>query len=126
MAKSVVAILVILVVVMGIVMLLGTSGTGGGYAAGAVDAFAQCLAAKKVTMYGSYWCSHCQSQKALFGSSFQYVPYVECSEEIEKCTAAKIEWTPTWVLADGTQLVGEQSFETLAGASGCALPVEKK
>ncbi|MEK7089329.1 MAG: hypothetical protein AAB920_00745, partial [Patescibacteria group bacterium] len=43
-------------------------------------ALAQCLASKKVTMYGTYWCSHCQNQKALFGDAFKYVPYVECTE----------------------------------------------
>jgi hypothetical protein len=84
----------------------------------AIDAFAQYLASKKVTMYGAYWCAHCQNQKKLFGNSFQYIPYVECTEDTAKCAAAGIEGFPTWILPDGTKLVGEQSFENLAKASG--------
>lgn len=36
-------------------------------------------------MYGSVNCPHCQKQKAMFGDSFQYVTYVECMEEAERC-----------------------------------------
>src|SRR5579859_4804934 len=43
------------------------------------DAFAKCLASKQAKMYGLYWCPHCADQKAMFGSSFHYVPYVECA-----------------------------------------------
>src|SRR5215467_2633829 len=45
---------------------------------GRLDAFAKCLTAKNAKMYGAYWCPHCQDQKEMFGSSFQYAPYVEC------------------------------------------------
>ncbi|MBU6501089.1 MAG: hypothetical protein KGJ89_03100 [Patescibacteria group bacterium] len=84
-----------------------------------LDDFAKCLAQKNVTMYGAYWCSHCQSQKAEFGDSFKYVPYVECADEPQKCTDAGVEGTPTWILVDGTKLVGEQSLEKLAQVSDC-------
>ena len=47
--------------------------------AGMYDAFAQCLAQKQVTMYGAYWCPHCENQKKLFGSAWEYVPYEECA-----------------------------------------------
>src|SRR5438477_10008630 len=43
-----------------------------------LDAFAKCLAARQVKMYGLYWCTHCEEQKEMFGSAFQYVPYIEC------------------------------------------------
>jgi hypothetical protein len=91
-----------------------------------VEPFAKCLAEKKATMYGAYWCTHCQSQKAMFGKAFQYVPYVECTEETKLCTDKKIEGFPTWLIPDGQggekSLVGEQTFEALAAASGCAVP----
>ncbi|MFH1193103.1 MAG: hypothetical protein V1656_02185 [Candidatus Jorgensenbacteria bacterium] len=118
-------IIIFIVIALGIVALVGYGGTEK-YPAGAMDAFAQCLAAKNITMYGAYWCSHCQNQKAMFGSSFKYVPYVECTEETQKCIAAKVEGYPTWTLLDGKQLVGEQPLEKLASASGCALPESKK
>ncbi|MDO8556977.1 MAG: hypothetical protein Q7R98_00750 [Candidatus Jorgensenbacteria bacterium] len=92
---------------------------------GNLDAFAQCIADKKITMYGAYWCSHCKDEKARFGDSFKYIPYVECTEETQKCISAGIEGYPTWILPDGTKLVGEQGLEKLSEASGCALPPKK-
>ncbi len=86
------------------------------------DSFAQCLAEKKVTMYGAVWCTHCQNQKKEFGSAFKYVPYVECPENTKICTEKNIEGFPTWLTEDGRKLVGEQSFEKLAELSGCVLP----
>ncbi|MFH1162371.1 MAG: thioredoxin domain-containing protein [Candidatus Jorgensenbacteria bacterium] len=115
-------ILAIFVVILIFAFLFLNSRGTGKYSDEALNAFAQCLAAKNVTMYGAYWCSHCQNQKAMFGSSFKHVPYVECTTEPQKCLAAKVEGYPTWVLADGTQLAGERPLETLAAASGCALP----
>jgi len=95
-----------------------------------VVALAQCLAEKKVTMYGAYWCSHCQNQKALFGDAFKYVPYVECTENEKLCTAKGIQGFPTWLVPDasGTEikLEGEQSFEALSQASGCPLTQASK
>ena len=88
----------------------------------AVDAFAKCLASNKATMYGAYWCPHCQNQKKLFGDSFQYVPYVECTQDVAKCTAMNIEGYPTWIFSDGSRAEGEQSFSDLAQKSGCLAP----
>lgn len=87
--------------------------------------FAQCLAEKKVTMYGAYWCSHCKTQKALFGDSIVYVPYVECTENPKLCEAKGVQGYPTWIVpSDGgdKKLSGGQSLETLAKESGCILP----
>lgn len=86
------------------------------------DAFAQCLATKKVTMYGAAWCSHCQAQKKEFGSAFHYVPYVECPDNIALCKEKGVEGFPTWITDDGKKLVGEQPLSKLAEVSGCQLP----
>lgn len=88
---------------------------------GKYDNLAKCLAEKKITMYGAYWCSHCQNEKKGFGSSFQYVPYVECTEETQKCIDAKILGYPSWVFPDGRTLEGAQGVERLASESGCPL-----
>lgn len=87
-----------------------------------LDDFAQCLADKNVTMYGTEWCVYCQKQKALFGDSFRLVPDVDCGKESNKCTEQKIEATPTWIFADGQRLVGLQTLEKLSQESGCSLP----
>ena len=87
------------------------------------DSFAQCLATKKLTMYGAVWCSHCKAQKTLFGSSFQYVPYVECTENPDLCLEKKVEGYPTWVDQNGGKYMGEQSLEKLSQISNCELPI---
>lgn len=96
-------------------------------APGALDGFAQCLAEKKVTFYGAFWCSHCQNQKRLFGKSAKLLPYVECSTpdgrgQLPACTEKKIEGYPTWEFADGSRESGEVTLERLAEKSGCVLP----
>ena len=87
-----------------------------------LDAFAKCLAEKKITMYGAAWCPHCQSEKKAFGKSFKYVPYVECPEETQLCLDKGIRGYPTWILPDGKQLIGEQGLQKLSEESGCPLP----
>lgn len=89
------------------------------------DAFAQCLAAKQVKMYGLYWCTHCADQKAMFGSSFQYVPYVECGikgsrDEAPQCDQAHLKNFPTWEFS-GTRHEGVLPLAVLSQRTGCSL-----
>lgn len=109
-------LIVVLAAAVGFVLLLPRDKSEGNF-----DAFAQCLAEKKVTMYGADWCAHCQKEKAAFGESFRFVPYVECSTDPQKCLAAGITGYPTWVLPDGKRLEGEQGLEKLSQESGCSL-----
>ena len=92
-----------------------------------LDGFAKCLASKKVLMFGSFLCPHCDDQKQMFGDSFQYIPYVECSipgsrELTFTCNLAKIQHTPTWALGTGERLIGVQQLQTLSTKTGCPLP----
>jgi len=91
----------------------------------ALDAFAQCLAEKKVTMYGADWCPHCQNEKKAFGSSFKFIPYVECPKDPKRCLAAGISGYPTWIFPDNKKFEGEQGLEKLSKESGCPLPDRK-
>lgn len=84
--------------------------------------FAKCLSEKGAVMYGAYWCSHCQAQKADFGDSFQYVSYVECSEYPDECTEKGIQGFPTWII-NGGKYEGVQQLSRLAALTGCELPV---
>lgn len=90
-----------------------------------LNEFAQCLADKKVTMYGAEWCTHCQNQKKLFGDSFKYVPYVECPQDPQRCLAQGVDAYPTWIFPDGKKLVGEQKVEALSQESSCSLENSK-
>ncbi len=89
-----------------------------------LDDFAKCLASKNITMYGTYNCPHCLNEKKAFGSSFQYISYIECTQEPNKCVNAGISEVPTWVFSDGKKLVGEQGVEKLSQESGCPLPLK--
>lgn len=86
-----------------------------------LDTFAQCIASTKLTMYGAYWCSHCQAQKKLFGPSFKYIPYVECTQQTALCLEKKIEGYPTWIDAAGNRYDGEQTLEKLSEITQCKL-----
>lgn len=99
-------------------------GTFSGGRSGEYDAFAQCLAEKQITMYGAAWCPHCLREKSRFGSSFRFVPYVECPEKPQVCTAAGVTGYPTWIFPDGRKFEGEQGLENLSELSGCLLPVQ--
>lgn len=84
--------------------------------------FAKCLTEKNAVMYGTYWCSHCKAQKAEFGDAFSFVNYVECTVDIDKCTADGIKGFPTWII-NKTHYEGKQPLVKLANLTGCVLPV---
>lgn len=95
-----------------------------------LDDFAKCLNQRGMKFYGAFWCSHCQSQKSLFGGSKKYLPYVECStadgkDQLEVCREAKIDAYPTWEFADGSRKVGELTLRELSNKSGCQLPKQE-
>lgn len=94
---------------------------------GRYDALAVCLKDKGAIFYGAFWCSHCQAQKKMFGSSVKLLPYVECSTpdgqaQTQNCKDKKIEGYPTWEFLGGERLTGEVPLEKLAEKTGCALP----
>ncbi|MAG50706.1 hypothetical protein CL621_03675 [archaeon] len=84
------------------------------------DTFAKCLTEKRVTMYGTEWCSHCQNQKKAFGDSFQFINFVDCDRNKDICLEKGIRGYPTWII-DGKAYPGEQRLERLASLSGCEL-----
>ncbi len=90
----------------------------------AKDGFAKCLSEKGVVMYGASWCSHCTNQKKAFGSSWQFVTYVECATatgQSEACTDAGVLAYPTWFFSDGSKREGELTLQQLSQLSGCVL-----
>lgn len=94
---------------------------------GKYDDFAKCLKDKGAVFYGAFWCSHCQSQKAMFGRSQKYLPYVECStidgkKQVEVCNKENIKGYPTWKFSDGSVEEGEVSLQKLSEKTLCPLP----
>lgn len=121
-----------LLALVGVVWLIMTPGKPSKY-----DSFSQCIRDKKtVTFYGAFWCPHCQAQKASFGKSAKYLPYIECSTpdgkgQLPKCTEVGIASYPTWEFATGTtasttstyRLTGEVPLDKLSEATDCPLPL---
>ena len=70
-------------------------------------------------------------QKELFGSSSQYINYVECNpnndySKSEQCQTKEITGYPTWTFSDGSRIEGKSSLRTLAEKSGCVLQNDKE
>lgn len=80
---------------------------------------AKCIG-EKATIYTSESCIYCKKQEKMFGDNYQYLNIVDCKEEPQKCIEADITGTPTWVLEDGTKLIGVQDIEELKEATNCA------
>ena len=118
---------VIIILVFGSVLTFVSRDKADKTVSGKYDDFAICLKEKGAVFYGAFWCSHCNNQKILFGSSKDLMPYVECStpdmQQNEICKDKKIEGYPTWEFADGSRLTGEVPFETLAQKTSCVLPL---
>ncbi|MFH1802976.1 MAG: thioredoxin domain-containing protein [archaeon] len=99
----------------------------GGSSSGSLDEFAQCLTDSGAVMYGSYWCGHCQNQKASFGDGWNKINFIECDPNGEGarpqlCEQKGITGYPTWIFADGERLSGELSHKVLASKTGCGAP----
>jgi hypothetical protein len=89
------------------------------FSPGKYDDFAECISNSGAKMYGAYWCTHCISQKKLFGGSFSKINYVECSlpnnaGQTKVCIDAGIESYPTWEFGDGTREQSELSLSKLS------------
>lgn len=91
-----------------------------------INQFAKCLSDKGAKFYGTFWCSHCVTQKKMFGQSFEKISYIECSttdgkNQMKECEEAAINGYPTWKFADDSRIEGEVSLEALAQKTGCEL-----
>jgi len=103
-----------IVVVLVVVYAVWPSGAGG------YDDFASCLSESGAVMYGTEWCGHCKDQKEMFGSSFEFVNFVDCDFAVEACLVAGVGGYPTWKI-DGVNYEGALELERLSELSGCAL-----
>lgn len=120
--KIVIVGIILLIIAVGVLFLISGSKNPG-----KLDGFAQCLKDKGAVFYGAFWCSHCQNQKAMFGTSEKLLSYVECSTpdgkgQLDICKQNKIEGYPTWEFSDKTRETGEVPLDTLAEKTGCVLP----
>lgn len=98
--KLILLIIIIIIIVVGLGVFMNKAEKPGKF-----DEFAKALKDRGAQFYGAFWCTHCQAQKAEFGSSKKYLPYIECSNPnqtpVQICTDKKIESFPTWMFKDG-------------------------
>ena len=86
--------------------------------------YAKCVSESGAKFYGTFWCSHCQNQKKMFGEDAKYLPYIECSTpdgrgQTKECVDDGIEAYPTWIFKDGSKETGELPIEKLAEKTSC-------
>ena len=100
-----------------------------------LDSFAKCITEKGFKEYGSITCSACAATKKSFGSSHQYINYVECNpnapnSQAELCVEKKIEKTPDWILEKNGEVIkrsnGYLRLKDLDEFTGCSLPTPYK
>jgi len=84
------------------------------------DNFAKCLTDRGAIMYGLTTCPNCQDQKKMFGDSFKYINYVECSNDPSVCTQKGVTDVPIWSI-NGTlqKSAGEKTIQELSSLTGC-------
>ena len=90
------------------------------YSQETLDSFAKCLSEKEVMFYHADWCGYCQQQKAMFGSSLEFVNNVECTSNKEVCAQAGITAYPTWKI-NGELRSGMLQLSALSSLTGCPL-----
>lgn len=119
-------IITILVILAGLIGFLVWAQIKNNQASPELDAFAKCLAGKGITVYGTESCSWCLKQKALFKSAWQYINYVDCLKDSNKCIAEKIEGTPTWIFPNDNnkRIEGYRELKVLSDESSCSLQLK--
>lgn len=75
----------------------------------------QCIG-KKATLYTQEGCSHCLTQKNLFGENSIYINEIDCTANWNQCQ--NIRGTPSWTI-NNEQYLGVQSIEKLQELTGC-------
>ena len=83
------------------------------------DELAQCMTDSGAILYGTPWCGACDHQKRAFGTSLQFINYVDCDSEPEYCAASRIRAYPTWEIA-GRKYQGSPPLPELAKLTDCA------
>ena len=90
-------------------------------------AFAKALKNGGATLYGAAWDATTTAQRQLFGDGAQFLNFVEVTNNDHTlnsvANANNITTTsPTWVFADQTRLVGNQTLAALAAQANIAIP----
>ncbi len=87
-----------------------------------VSEFVSCLKKADLKIYGANWCGWTKKLVTMFGGFDAVTPiYIECTENEELCSAAKVSGYPTITIA-GEKFAGERTFAAFGEATGCTAP----
>lgn len=89
------------------------------------DDLAKCLRDKGVIFYGANDCRDCADQNMLFGRSFRFVPYVNCTKQPQRCAKAAVKNYPTWEFPGGRRVEAQMELPVLARQTRCPVPEEQ-
>lgn len=109
--RALISILVIVLVVLLAIILLNQKKPE------TPEEIAQCIG-KNSVLYIQLGCHACESQEELFGDSYQYLTIIDCFYEHDKCLAAEVTGTPTWVIK-GEKYIGTRTIQKLQELTGC-------
>lgn len=88
-----------------------------------LDSFVKCVRDQGIKMYGHSSCSVCSAQSRLFGSSWQFIEYIDCAKNGDLCTSHSIHEYPTWIkIKNGKEVTrhrGPFTTNELSAFSGC-------
>lgn len=92
-----------------------------------VAAFAKALKNGGVTLYGAAWDATTTAQRQLFGDGAQFLNFVEVTKNDHTFNATAnanniTTTSPTWVFANQTRLVGNQTLAALAAQANITIP----
>lgn len=103
-------IIIIAVIILGIVL-----ATRSPNQSSVPEEIAQCIGENSM-LYVQLGCTHCETQKQMFGDNYKSLNIIDCFYERDKCQ--NIKATPTWLI-DGKYYEGVQSIERLQNLTGC-------
>ena len=69
-------------------------------------------------LYVQTGCGACQIQEDLFGEHYELLDIIDCVYDMESCTLAGIQATPTWIIS-GQSYRGVQQLDRLQEITGC-------
>jgi|GEM_PF-1304338 len=89
-----------------------------------IQTLSKCMEEKGAVMYGGKKCSHCEKQKALFGTEFKRFKFVDCSSNRKLCREVGVGPYPHWTFNNGKSIGrprggSDPTLSDLARVSGC-------
>lgn len=81
------------------------------------EALAKCLTEKKIYLYGAFNCPNCAVQKEMFDSAVEFITYINCDLEPDKCDINENAY-PYWKIGEMT-VKGPVPLKFLKEKSSC-------